>query len=107
MSQPVSVDDKNFEQVVIKAAKPVVVDFWAEWCAPCRMMAPVIEELAKELAGRVEFAKLNVDHNPQTASRYSIMSIPTLILFKDGKPIKQWVGFRPKAELQKLLEEEL
>lgn len=107
MSQPVSVDDGNFEQRVLKAAKPVVVDFWAEWCAPCRMMAPVIDELAREMADRVEFAKVNVDHSPKTASRYSIMSIPTLILFKDGKPIKQWVGFRPKAELKKLIEEEL
>ena len=104
MSKPVTISDSNFDQVVLQAEMPVLVDFWATWCGPCRMVAPVVEELAGEYDGRISFAKVEVDSNPQIASRYGIMSIPTLILFKDGKPVSNIVGFRPKAELKKSLD---
>jgi thioredoxin 1 len=104
MSKPITVDDSNFDQMVLKAETPVLVDFWATWCGPCRMVAPVVEELAQEYEGRVSFAKLDVDHNPQIASRYGIMSIPTLLLFKKGEPVSHVVGFRPKAELKRSLD---
>ena len=84
-----------------------VIDFWATWCGPCRMVAPVVDELAKEYAGRVTFAKLDVDQNPKTASSYGVMSIPTLLIFKEGKPVSQLVGFRPKEELKRSLDEVL
>jgi len=104
MSKPIEIDDSNFDQLVLQAKIPVLVDLWAPWCAPCRMVAPVVEELASEYDGRVSFAKLNVDQNPRTASRYGIMSIPTLLIFKDGKPLSNIVGFRPKAELKRSLD---
>ena len=104
MSKPIEVNDSNFDQMVLQAKMPVLVDLWAPWCAPCHMVAPVVEELASEYDGRVSFAKLNVDQNPRTASRYGIMSIPTLLIFKDGKPISNIVGFRPKAELKRSLD---
>ncbi len=98
------VSDSNFEDEVIKSEMPVLVDFWAEWCAPCRMVAPVLEELAQEYAGRVKVAKLNVDANRETAARYDIMSIPTVILFKDGQVAKQVVGALPKESLVRELQ---
>ena len=104
MSKPIEVNDSNFDQMVLQAKIPVLVDLWAPWCAPCHMVAPVVEELASEYDGRVSFAKLNVDQNPRTASRYGIMSIPTLLIFKDGKPLSNIVGFRPKAELKRSLD---
>ena len=104
MSKPIAVNDSNFDQMVLQAKTPVLVDLWAPWCAPCRMVSPVVEELASEYEGRVSFAKLNVDQNPRTASRYGIMSIPTLLIFKDGKPLSNIVGFRPKAELKRSLD---
>jgi thioredoxin 1 len=104
MSEPVSVNDSNFDQTVLQAEIPVLVDFWATWCAPCRMVAPVVEELATEYEGKVNFAKLDVDQNPKTASKYSVMSIPTLIVFKNGEPVSHVVGFRPKAELKQNLD---
>ena len=107
MSKPIEIDDSNFDQMVLQAKTPVLVDLWAPWCAPCRMVAPVVEELASEYDGRVSFAKLNVDQNPRTASRYGIMSIPTLLIFKEGKPISNIVGFRPKAELKRSLDDAL
>jgi thioredoxin 1 len=104
MSKPVEVNDDNFEQMVLKSKTPVLVDFWAAWCGPCRMVAPVVEELAGEYDGKVHMVKLNVDENPKTASQYGIMSIPTLLIFKDGAPVSNIVGFRPKAELKRSLD---
>jgi thioredoxin 1 len=107
MAEPLKVDDKNFKDVVIEAKVPFLVDFWAPWCAPCRGIAPMVDELAGEYSGRVGFAKVNVDENPRVATEYGIRSIPTLLLFKEGKPVKQIVGLRPKAELKKNLDDVL
>jgi len=104
MSKPVAVSDSDFDQIVLQSKTPVLVDFWAAWCGPCRMVAPVVEELAGEYAGKITVAKLNVDENPKTASQYGIMSIPTLLIFKKGAPVSNIVGFRPKAELKKTID---
>jgi thioredoxin 1 len=104
MNKPVTIEDANFSEMVLQAKTPVLVDFWAPWCGPCRMVSPVVEELAEEYDGRVSFGKVNVDENPKIASQYGIMSIPTLILFKDGKPVSNIVGFRPKDELKRNLD---
>lgn len=104
MSKTVVVDERNFEQVVLKAATPVLVDFWATWCGPCKMVAPVVDELSEEYAGKMVFGKVDVDQNQSVASRYGIMSIPTLLIFKDGKPVTNMVGFRPKDQLKKSLD---
>lgn len=104
MSKPIEVDNASFEQKVIKSNIPVLVDFWAPWCRPCLMAAPVLEELAKEYADRITFAKLDVDQNAQVAAKYNIMAIPNLIIFKEGKPASQIVGYKPKEELKKDLD---
>ncbi len=104
MSKPVTVDGNSFDKVVLQSKVPVLVDFWAPWCGPCRMVAPVVEELAGEYEGKVIFGKVNVDDEPKIASRYGIMSIPSLIVFKGGKPVSNVVGFRPKAELKRSLD---
>ena len=95
------VSDADFEAKVLKSAEPVVVDFWAEWCGPCRMIAPALEELAEGvLSGKVKIVKLNVDENPKTAQKYNVMSIPTLMVFKNGEMASRQVGAAPKAKLE-------
>jgi thioredoxin 1 len=94
------VSDANFESDVINASTPVVVDFWAEWCGPCRMIAPTLEEIAADLGEKVKIVKLNVDENPKTAAKYGIMSIPTLMMFKNGEIASRQVGAAPKQKLQ-------
>ncbi|WP_025038436.1 thioredoxin [Bradyrhizobium sp. DOA9] len=94
------VSDTNFEGEVLKASGPVVVDFWAEWCGPCRMIGPALDELAGAMSGKVKIVKLNVDESPQTTSKYGVMSIPTLIIFKGGEIAARHAGAVPKAELQ-------
>ena len=96
---PVKVTDANFDNDVLGADEPVVVDFWAEWCGPCRMIAPALEEIAAEMDGKVTIAKLNVDENPDITIRYGVRSIPTLILFKNGEPTAMQVGAVPKQRL--------
>ena len=104
MAKPRDVTDANFEQEVLKADKPVLADFWTPWCGPCRMVAPVVEELAEEYDGKVEFVKLNTDDNPNVSMKYGIRSIPTLLVFKGGEAVGQIVGFRPKSDLKKRLD---
>lgn len=91
--------DANFDMEVLKADKPVLVDFWAVWCGPCQMQGPIVEEVAKLMEGKAKIGKMNVDENPKTAGTYGIMSIPTLIVFKGGKPVKQFVGVQSKETL--------
>jgi thioredoxin 1 len=100
------VTDSNFRQVVLNSKVPVLVDFWAPWCAPCRMIAPVIEQMAKEYAGRVKVVKLNVDENPKTAGQFEVRSIPTLILFRDGRALERQVGANPRV-IRDMIEESL
>lgn len=96
--------DQNFEAEVIKSDKPVLVDFWAPWCGPCQVMGPIVEELAKDVEGKVKVGKMNVDENSEVAQKYGIMSIPTIIIFKDGKIAKQLVGVQAKETLKAELE---
>ena len=99
MSTPVAVTDETFEAEVIQAELPVLTDFWATWCPPCKMIAPVLEEIAAEYAGQLKVAKLDVDTNPRTATQFGVMSIPTLILFKSGQAVERLVGAMPKRTL--------
>ena len=102
-----SVTDQSFATDVLGADKPVLVDFWAEWCGPCRMIAPALEEIAGEIGERVDIVKLNIDENPDTPTRYGVRGIPTMVLFKDGKPVAQKVGAAPRSQIQQWLEAEI
>ena len=107
MSKPVEVTDSDFSQTVLESGQPVLVDFWAEWCGPCKMIAPVVEELAEEYEGRFSFTKLDVDSNPKVAMQFGIRSIPALLLFKDGKVAEQVIGAVPKALLKRKIDKVL
>ncbi len=96
---PVKVTDANFEMEVLKSSVPVLLDCWAPWCGPCRIVSPIVDEIAREMAGALKVGKLNVDENPVTASRFQIMSIPTLLVFKNGQVVDQIVGALPKAQI--------
>src|SRR3990172_900348 len=104
MAEIAAVSDDNFQALVVEADKPVLVDFWAPWCGPCRMVAPVLEEIADERGEALQIVKLNVDENPETAAKFQVMSIPTLILFKDGQVAHKVVGALPKRRLEAELE---
>ena len=103
----INVADSTFDSMVLKSEVPALVDFWASWCAPCRAIAPIVEEMATEYAGRIRVAKMNVDDNPATPGRYGVRGIPTLILFKGGKVIDQLVGAVPKGQIKELIEKGL
>ncbi len=107
MAKPQAVTDATFEEEVLKSELPVLVDFWAEWCAPCKMVAPIVEDLSNEYDGRVKFMKVDVDSNPHVPTHLGIRSIPTLIVFKGGQPVEQIVGAMPKAQLKRRLDSAL
>lgn len=103
----VELSDSTFEDQVIKSETPVLVDFWASWCGPCRMLAPVVEDIASSYAGRLKVGKVNVDENQEITMKYGIRSIPTLILFKDGQAVEQIIGAVPKSEIERILKKSL
>ena len=100
-------DEDNFQNVVLQSKSPVMVDFWAQWCGPCLATAPILEELAKEYNGKIDFAKVDVDANSPLAVKYGIAAIPTMLVFKGGQPVQQILGYKPKKELKKVLDEVL
>ena len=104
MTKPIEVTDDEFDNEVLQADLPVLVDFWANWCAPCKVVGPIVEELAEEYDGRVKFVKLDTEDNFEVPDRYGIRSLPTLLVFKDSEPVEQVFGARPKAELKRVLE---
>jgi thioredoxin 1 len=104
VGKTIAVTDGTFNEVVLQSENPVLVDFWATWCRPCQMVAPILEELTQEYAGKLTIAKLDVDQNQQTAQKYRVMSIPAMIIFKQGKPVANIVGFKPKDKLKQELD---
>ena len=102
-----TVTDQSFATDVLGSSTPVLVDFWAEWCGPCRMIAPALEEISGELGEKVTIAKINIDENPETPGRYGVRGIPTMLLFKDGQPVAQKVGAAPRSQIQQWLESNL
>ena len=104
MSHVTHIDDANFEAEVLKSSVPVVVDFFADWCGPCRSLSPIVEELAKDFAGKVKVAKVDVDQATEAPTRYGVRLIPTLVLFKDGREVDKITGYKPKADLRKRIE---
>lgn len=104
MANVKEVTDATFQSEVLSSANPVLVDFWATWCGPCRMVAPVVEQLAGEYAGKLDVRKMDVDQNQDTAMQYGIMSIPTLIVFKNGKPVQKVVGYMPKDKMKQAID---
>ena len=104
MGNYITLTDDTFDQEVLKSDKPVLVDFWAEWCMPCKMIAPIMEELAKDYNGQVKIAKLDIDENNQTASQFQVMSIPSLLLYKDGEVVERIVGVVPKEQIEGILD---
>jgi thioredoxin 1 len=104
MAHPVEISDETFQTEVLEADTPVLVDFWAEWCAPCKMIAPVLDELSGEYDGKVKFTKVNVDDNPHMAQHYRVRGIPTLLVFSGGEAVDQIVGAQPKAKLKEVLD---
>ncbi len=107
MSKAKKFTDDSFQEDVLNSDKPVLVDFWAEWCGPCRMVGPVVDEMAGEYEGKAKIGKVNVDENPEISSKYGIRSIPSLLIFKDGEVVDQIVGDVPKSQLKKQLEAQL
>ena len=107
MSNLLQLSDTEFEDKVINSGLPVLVDFWAPWCGPCRMLSPIIEDLSSEYQGRIVFAKMNTDENPVTPGQFNVMSIPSLLLFKDGQLLDRSVGMRPKPQLKEWLDKAL
>jgi thioredoxin 1 len=107
IDHPITVSERDFEQQVLRSPQPVLVDFWAPWCGPCRMIAPTLEKLAREYAGKIRVAKLNVDENQRIAGQFNVMSIPLLILFKNGKPVQQLLGAHPEQNIRRLIEQAL
>lgn len=99
------VTDANFQDQVLKSQKPVLVDFWAPWCGPCKIVGPIVEELATEYKDKVDVVKMNVDDNPQVSGQYGVMSIPTLMVFKNGQPVKSTIGAQPKEALKQMVDE--
>jgi len=107
MEHEITLTDKTFDQTVKSGSEPILVDFWADWCMPCRMVAPVLSGIAKDYSGKLRVGKLNVDENPMTAGRFGISGIPTMLLFKDGQIVEQWVGAMPRQTLEEALKPHL
>jgi len=105
MAKPINIDQNNFAEVVLKSKVPVLVDFGAQWCAPCRAIAPLIDQLAEEYDGKINVAAVNVDQNHQLAAKYNIMSIPSVMIFDQGKVVQQLVGFKPKSQFKRALDD--
>jgi thioredoxin len=104
MASVTEITDQNFESEVLQSEKPIIIDFWAEWCAPCRQIAPIISELAEQYGDRVKIVKMDIDKHPATPGQYGIRAIPTILAFKDGQVVQQIQGARPKADFQKMVD---